>query len=148
MNTPPRRHMTYLNPKRDDPPTPTFCYDRSVLRFSFACGLRPHAKLNPRTPLAGNDPPPDLEPQKSKNPKIPKSNNPIIQKSKNPIIQSSKNPKIQKSLIDNSKNQKSKNPKIQTLKIHLIDAFHQPEGKIAGERLQREAKHPATNKAQ
>ena len=27
-------------------------YDRSVLRFSFACGLRPHAKLNPRTPLA------------------------------------------------------------------------------------------------
>ena len=24
---------------------------RSVLRFSFACGLRPHAKLNPRTPL-------------------------------------------------------------------------------------------------
>ena len=37
---------------RDDPPTQTFCYDRSVLRFSFACGLRPHAKLNPRTPLA------------------------------------------------------------------------------------------------
>ena len=33
-------------------PTPAFCYDRSVLRFSFACGLRPHAKLNPRTPLA------------------------------------------------------------------------------------------------
>ena len=26
---------------------------RSVLRFSFACDLRPHAKLNPRTPLAG-----------------------------------------------------------------------------------------------
>ena len=40
------------NPKRDEPPTPTFCYDRSVLRFSFACGLRPHAKLNPRTSLA------------------------------------------------------------------------------------------------
>ena len=40
------------NRKRDDPPTPTFCYDRSVLRFSFACGLRPHAKLNPRTLLA------------------------------------------------------------------------------------------------
>ena len=38
------------NPKWDDSPTPTFCYDRSVLRFSFACGLRPHAKLNPRTP--------------------------------------------------------------------------------------------------
>ena len=33
-------------------PTPSFCYDRSVLGFSFACGLRPHAKLNPRTPLA------------------------------------------------------------------------------------------------
>ena len=27
---------------------------RSVLRFSFACGLRPHAKLNPRTPLTLN----------------------------------------------------------------------------------------------
>ena len=26
---------------------------RSVLRFSFACGLRPRANLNPRTPLAG-----------------------------------------------------------------------------------------------
>ena len=37
-----------MNP---DSPTPTFCYDRSVLRFRFACGLRLHAKLNPRTPL-------------------------------------------------------------------------------------------------
>ena len=33
-------------------PTPTFCYDGFVLGFSFACSLRPHAKLNPRTPLA------------------------------------------------------------------------------------------------
>ena len=32
--------------------TPAFSYDRSVLGISFACGLRPHAKLNPRTPLA------------------------------------------------------------------------------------------------
>ena len=29
-----------------------FKYERSVLGFSFACGLRPHAKLNPKTPLA------------------------------------------------------------------------------------------------
>ena len=31
---------------------------RSVLRFSFACGLRPHAKLNPRTPLTPTSPMP------------------------------------------------------------------------------------------
>ena len=27
-------------PKRDDPSTPTVCYDRSVLRFSFALAAR------------------------------------------------------------------------------------------------------------
>jgi len=29
----------------------TVLWPRSILRFSFDCGLRPHAKLNPRTPL-------------------------------------------------------------------------------------------------
>ena len=49
------RHRPVLqgtNPKWDCPPTPAFWYDRSVLGFSFACGLRPHAKPNPKTPLA------------------------------------------------------------------------------------------------
>ena len=29
----------------------TVLWLRSVLRFSFTCNLRPHAKVNPRTPL-------------------------------------------------------------------------------------------------
>ena len=29
----------------------TVLWPRSILRFSFACFLRPHARLNPRTPL-------------------------------------------------------------------------------------------------
>ena len=36
----------------------TVLWPRSVLRFSFACGLRPHAKLNPRTPLTPTSPMP------------------------------------------------------------------------------------------
>ena len=51
VNTALQSVLLDTNPKRDDPPTPTFCHDRSILRFSFACGLLPHAKLNPRTPL-------------------------------------------------------------------------------------------------
>ena len=76
---------------------------RSVLRFSFACGLQPHAMLNPRTPLAGvflshalrGTASGGAQFNKIKHSTFPNNNTPTIQQIKDSTSQTIKQPNFQ-----------------------------------------------------